>query len=275
MSIAKDTTLTSGALRGVTGPLVRVPFNQNALLAVSVGAQNIATDSFNPDGSASNVLLTVFSGVGGTSMYTQKVQGRVVGVRYLGQQPGVTNQSPFLDVVIDGVAYALDSTAVRFDNLPAPAATIEFEALWIVDDGLPDTRHDVTVVLAPDIVGGTTRQITFYGYSAEKGRSYSEPAPMPRETQLSSGVALTTSAASIPYGFARKATGLAFYNSDASTRIVTVYGPTGVTAADVYLKISLAAGQTVLQPLPSPRILRNYKWLADAGAVVYGKTEML
>lgn len=261
MPLARDTDITAGTLRGVTGPLVKIPVN--AMPFTSSGpTASLGANPLNTDGSTANLPLSVAAGPPGIVWVTANLAGTVVGVRWRRD----TGATPFFDVIIDGVAYPVDTSNPRFNNVSQ--SVTDYEATHIVATGLPNKTHTVTVAINADQVGGATRVLNFLGWIAEQGRSYNSVAPLPRAGAMSSVSTLGTSNSSVVYTTAARA--LWFNNTDTVSRIVTV------VLADLTTVLytgTLAAGATVSVPLSGPTNPSGWKWKADAAAKVLAWTE--
>jgi hypothetical protein len=262
MPLAKDTDLRDGTLRGVTGPLVKIPVNAIPF-ATSGPANTIGSNPFNTDGSTGNLPLSVTAGLPGIVWITTRLAGSVIGTRWRSDSGAVTVG---YDVIIDGVAFPVDATNPRFHNI-AQSIT-DYETSHIVATGLENRTHTVTVAIPADVTGGSTRTLNFLGWSVEQGRGYNVVQPTPRGGYVPAPATLTTSSVSIPYS--TPVAGLSFHNGDSVTRLVTVYGPDGTS---IYRLISLAAGADAQITFPSPRVLSGWKWKSDAASVVLGWTE--
>lgn len=266
--LAQDAHLADGSLRGVATPLVRLPvdvfgYETNGTIGLQSSVQN-------SDGSGVTASLSIAAGPAGTVGYfRQKVGGRVVGVRWRGQDT-TTTTAPFFDVVIDGEAYAVDRGPLRMNNTPATAGRSDYSSQHIVDAALSDRAHTVEVVVSPDATGGSTRVLGVFGFIAEQGR-YQVPPPAERGSTIAQATTLGTTAASVP--FTNQSVGLRLRNTDTVSRIVTVYMSSGTAAADIYTQQTLTAGAEISVPFPRARSMSGWKWKADAAGVVYGMNE--
>jgi hypothetical protein len=260
--------VTSGGLRGVATPLVRVPID--TLGYETSGTISLGANPRNPDGSVSYITLNQGAGPSGAVQYfRQRLGGRVVGVRWLSNDP-TTTASPFFDVVIDGEPFAVDRGPLRMDNVAVTAGRSDIAAQHIVAADLPDRSHTVTVVVSPDASGGSSRRIDVYGFIAEQGRYSAPPAPE-RASYVAQSTTLGTTAASVPYN--TQIVALRWRNTDTASRIVTVYMPSGTATADTYTTRTIAAGAEDSVAFPRARSGSGWKWKADAAGVVYGIVE--
>jgi hypothetical protein len=259
MPLARDTDIKDGTLRGVTGLLVKVPVLPTAY--VTSGAALSSSNPYNPDGSASILPLSASAGPPNGAWVKQPVAGTVVGFSF--RRDSAT--APFVDAVIDGIAYAVDTTSPRFDNVSQ--TTTDYEANHIIATGLPNRTHSVAIYLTGDKVGGAARTINLQGFLAEQGRGYNPAQPPARAGYVLSST-LTATAASISSTTA--VTALKFYNTDVAVRTVTIYSSDGVTIWDV---VTVPAGGSVKIPFSVPSKMTGWKWKADAASVVTGFTE--
>jgi hypothetical protein len=262
MPLARDTDITSGQLRGVTGPLVKIPVNAMPFTSSGPSA-TLGSNPLNSDGSTANLPLSVPAGPGGGAWVTTNIAGTVVGVRWRRDAGAVSNG---FDVIIDGVAYPVDTTNPRFNNVSQ--AVTDYEATYIVATGLPNATHTVTVALNADQAGGSTRVLNLLGWIAEQGRSYNPATPIPRSGTMSSVVTLGTAQSSVVYNTPIRT--LWFRNTDTVPRIVTVTLPDLTT---IIYQNTIAAGATVSLPLGGPTSPSGWKWQADAAAKVLAWTE--
>lgn len=255
--IAKDSSLTSGKLRGVVGRLERVRVNAGTYtnVAGSSGAATGGSSTFNRDGSGQRVVMTTTAVLPAMAVYRDMVYGRVVGVRWL--RNNAATLVPF-DVVIDGVAYPVDAVTARRDNQTVVAT--DNECFFIVADDLEDTEHTVEVHLTGDPALATRLEVL--GFLAESGRGYSI-APEPRVGSAPDApVSLPTALAGIVYP--NLCAGFTFMNTDATDRLVTV-----IVNANPYLALTVPAGKSVTHILPGgPRRLAGFQWKADVAGVV-------
>lgn len=262
--------ITSGALRGVVGPLAKVPFTIPKFSAVGSGSSaSLGTiQPNNPDGRNQQAVLTCGAGAGCYAGVKDVVYGPVVGLRIPRTSSGL--RPPF-DVEIDGAVYPVDVDAnPRFDNV-AQTDVVDFESLIVVAVGLEDKPHTVKVHIAADVSASpAARTVSMFGWLAAQGRGYHQP-PQQRTGGMASNTPTTmpTTATQVPVS--GLCTGLSIYNGDAATRVVTVTGPDGTTP---YRKPSIAAGDTWAITFPSARTLSGYKWSVDSTANVKGWVEV-
>jgi hypothetical protein len=261
MPLARDTDITAGTLRGVTGPLVKIPVN--AMPFTSSGpAAALGANPGNTDGSTANLPLSVPAGPPNGAWITTNIAGTVVGVRWRRD----TGATPLFDVIIDGVAYPVDATNPRFNNVSQ--SVTDYEATHIVATGLPNKTHTVTLAVNADQSGGATRTLNFLGWIAEQGRSYNPATPLPRAGTMSATTTLGTANSSVVYNTPIRA--IWFNNTDTVSRIVTVVLADLTT---VLYSGTIAAGATVSVPLSGPTSPSGWKWKADAAAKVLAWTE--
>jgi hypothetical protein len=260
-----------GSLRGITGPLVKVPLipASNGVVANYVASAQGTSCTVTPtmtgsdavglnhDGSGHLLVMFVSSAAtlpAYTAVRTQ-LFGRIVGVRW--RRGNSASIFPF-DVIVDGVVYRVDDALTRRDNQSVTA--VDGECLAIVATNLADTVHTVEIIVSQQ---ATDSSLSLFGLIAEAGRGYSATPPIPRSGYTPTPTALTATAASIPW--TNPVSGLTFNNTDSAQRVITVYGPDGTT---VYRTLTLAAGADGQLLFQSPRKLSGWKWKADAVTVV-------
>lgn len=262
MPLARDTDITSGHLRGVTGRLERAKLNAATTSDYGTGSTQInygASSSANPDGSAVRAALSTTAALGGRAMLRDIVYGRVIGIR-INRQNNVALQ-PF-DVIIDGAVYPVEPVRPRFDNLTTTVT--DMESLIVVAEGLEDRAHSVAVMLSPSAAAAKSLEV--YGWLVESGRGYVAPAPIRSGGLYSAPTTLTASAVAVSPTL--PVIGMTFYNSDATQRIVTLYN-----SGNPYRTVKVPAGESVSIDFPSPRTVLTMTWKADAASVVTAWTE--
>jgi hypothetical protein len=266
MALAKDSSLTGGSLRGVAGGLVQreltVSFAVGLSGTSSGGSQN---DSTQPDGSNVIAKLTVPAALPNGAVLKDHVYGTVVGIRVKSD-----SATPPFDVVIDGVAYPVDSGKKQVNNTAATSG-IDPTGIFMIAENLPKARHNVEVHVNPNPDGATSNILTVYGFVAESGVGYAPRGQRIAGTPTPAGALLPSAAAQIAYGGVTAAVTLR--NTDlTSPHDWTITQSDGST---VWLAGTLPAGGVDCIPLPAgPRqSLSGYKWFADAANVVRGILE--
>lgn len=244
------------------GRLVKVPISTSVVTATD-GSKGTVTfnknNNLNADGSQQNLSMTVNAGYDGYAYAEQTVWGRVVGVRW--RRLGSSGSEPFA-VQIDGAIYKVPRT--KNTTLNGTSGQSDYEALWVVADDLIDGPHHVRIIVTGDaaLSGAVTRSVLFFGFIAEGDKGYNQPTP---RSVITSATALSTSSTSVsPTGTLRK---LRFYNTGASTRIVTVR-QSGVTFWQAVLTAAGTAGATAELDFGGQFVPNSLSVIQDAGTDV-------
>lgn len=226
--MAQTAEITNAAPLAVIGRLVRQPFGPGG------GGYSTAlagTSSFirstglypNPDGSGGLYLLTAkgealtTAGIGAS--LKGAVQGSTVGIAFV--RFGAT---PNFDVVIDGVAYAVNGAAPSDAGL-SNGRTDHYGCVIFTDLG--EGPHDIQIVVTGSGVPGDDRSLYIYGLLVEERYGGRSVTPCIVNTPVSS---VPTTAGSIPYnnGGLLELRGISrvdYYNTDTGPLTVTIkYG---------------------------------------------------
>lgn len=268
MPMARDTDITSGSLRGVTGKLERVRLNAATYSATGTCMASVSigdTSSGNRDGSALRAVLTASTTVPGRAVVRDVVYGRVVGVRFLSNN--ASNLFPF-DVVIDGVAYRVDPVYPQTDN--RIVAAVDQECFIVVAEDLPDTRHTVEAHLVAETFAAKRLEVS--GWLGEAGRGYSIPPEVRAGTVTDNPITVPTTLTQISY--TGQCAGLSFINSDSTAHVVILARSGG----NVYRTVSVPAAAggipgTAQITFPIPHLLSAHQWKVDSGNFVTAFTE--
>lgn len=261
MTIAKDSTLISGALRGLTGPLVKVPF-QAGVNSAAAGSStaSIGTGPDNPDGSSMAATLTVAAGNNQSAYVRDTVYGRTIGVRvHRNVSAGLLPAT----LIVDGVAYPIKDTRAARDGVSSTLIT-DREALIVPATGLNDGPHSVEFGVASDPL--VSRTLRLFGWLAEASAGYSKYVDA---GYMSGATAITTTFASFATatgaGPVRK---IMFVNTTAATRTVTFKtASAGATIRTLSLAAAGTAGDYAEHDFGVPVIITGYGAISDAAGV--------
>ncbi len=250
------------------GELVRVPIADIDIAGYAAGSGSAVSNRnaySNGDHTGTGYSLqTGAAGLGShIAMISAVIYGRTVGVRFR-----KLSNTPAFSVVIDGIAYPvqIQTRAAYFDNVQLSGLGSSREGMFVVND-LADGPHSVRVILYPN--ASVSKTLVVYGFIAERIAGYESPVALDgfygggTLTNANVAVPITDNNSNINHGL--KA--VLYYNTDASTRVVTVSW-NGIVIAT----ISIAAGgsarfdytQTGINLGASPNIVHK----ADAGSVV-------
>lgn len=170
----------SDILAGGGGPLrvganrVRVPFRAISSQIGSSGASSTSTPIGtypNPDGSGSLVRLTAAAEAPSASG-----TGASIETTFFGEEVGLAfarySTAPAFDVVIDGVAYAVDA-ALKRHGVVGPTYEDHAAIAWFSDLG--PGPHTLLVSLTTAGAGGSSKVLDLYGLILDRRDGYSEP----------------------------------------------------------------------------------------------------
>lgn len=178
----RDDGTEGGVLRTepVGGNPVPLPIiqGQHTISATGSTASYQAGLTYNPDGSASGINISVPSGNNGV-IISQTFYGRAFGVRY--QATG--GEGPFT-VVVDGVAVAVP-TSPYYDT----------QARVITHRDLPEGQHRADIIVAAKASG--TASLTLFGWLVDRSAGYQPP---PNLAQMINGGEVPTTKGYINYG---------------------------------------------------------------------------
>ncbi|MBT1191106.1 hypothetical protein [Rhodococcoides kroppenstedtii] len=257
MPLARDVDLTGGGLRGVTGPLQRIPLNAPTLYSSGTGASAVydvsAGSMINRDGTSQRAVLNTPASIPSVAAVQDVVYGRVAGVRF----SRTSTAAPF-DFVVDGRVYPVDSSSVRRDNVAV--STMDFDSFFVLADGLDDRpeAHTVEAVLTGS--AAAAKAIHIHGWIGEQGRGYAH-ATQPLRSGRDFMTTVPTAVTAVPsYG---SPVAIRFFNSDTADRIVTLR-----SGGQIYERKTLPAGTGWTFTLDVPRTLATFTWQADAASVV-------
>jgi hypothetical protein len=244
--------------------LVKVPISQSGspqelITIIGSGTAPIGAVNSNTDGTQRCINVTVpavTSGATSCVVIERTLHGRRVGIRFRRNNSGTL---PPFTVFVDGVPYEVRQTANRRHAATVLAAS-DFEALFLIADDLGEGPHNVRVVIAGDVIGGSSRSLIFHGWIADRAAGYE---PRRGVTLSTSGVVITTTATvptlTNPSGLIRK---MFFHNPDTVTRKVTV----SIGSTDIIKVRDIPAGQSDELDFGEPvdAVASSVRWKADA-----------
>jgi hypothetical protein len=263
------------------GGLVRLPLRPGQYQATTFGGATVTASTagylYNEDGSGQIVVLTSPSGLGEGCAVAMNFYGRQLGVRWYRQRTSV----PTFEVVVDGVAYAVNSTTSNINNLQPSGTQSDEECLYLVVDDLPETYpdgtpivHTVSVQLPAQLVSSAS--LYLFGFLVDGRIGYSEK---PRvlvplvASQVPSTAGQPTSGPSTDQSY-RSVRKIMYCNTDTgNAHRVTIQiadnGGTFQTVKVLYLSASGTNGDSE-EFDPGDRMLlgNNFKHVADAASVV-------
>jgi hypothetical protein len=222
--------------------LVKLAFRSDQVAFYTAAVTSTATfiiqsQFYNNDGLNESVGLVVPAGTANGASIQFVAYGTAIGIRY--QR---TASTPPFSVAIDGIAYAVPNTAYKWNGRPSiVSTTVDGDSNTVIVSDLPDGAHSVEIILASDLVGGSTRTLNFYGFMAEQRVGYRE---RPGYQNVATQGTLTGSAVAVAN--TNNCTGLRkieYINTGASpTYVALAYNGTAMTS--VSLTASGTAGDS-------------------------------
>lgn len=266
--MAQDVDLSSGILRGATGPMAKVSWGDLPIITYNSGSgfQGPNRSEMQDGGVGSYTLSAGAAGHSNGATMRTVVRCSGIGIRV---RCGSASQQPPVDMIVDGrCVEAFRSTQPIVDGI-ANGSWVDPEQTFEWPYALKRTRHTASIRIDANPDGTTVNVLPISGWLLPRADGFRDSSPAPRKSFLSSRQALTTTAALLPVGYDMATLALHLDNTDTSAHVVTIYREDGTTIFDT-ISVPAAAGAglpgVATYRFTAPRNLTGWKFKADAGA---------